>query len=79
VITLYFETDQGRRVPWPRLLQGTPVGPADHCRLLTDVHGFPLTVHAFEGKNGNVHAQDHARQRREAMYSTAIRPTQSGV
>jgi hypothetical protein len=74
-------TDEGGRVPWARLLQGTPVGPQITVGLLTDVHGFPLTVHAFEGKNGDLTSTPRTMlwQRREAMYSTAIRATQSGV
>ena len=32
VSTLYFETDQRRRVPRARVLQGTPAGAADHHR-----------------------------------------------
>jgi hypothetical protein len=49
VTTLYFETDEGPGFSEPGFSKERRLDPQITVGLLTDVHGFPLTVHAFEG------------------------------
>ena len=47
--TLYFETDQGDGFREPGFSKERRLEPQITVGLLTDVRGFPLQVHAFEG------------------------------
>jgi hypothetical protein len=49
VTTLYFETDQGDGFREPGFSKERRLEPQITVGLLTDVRGFPLQVHAFEG------------------------------
>jgi hypothetical protein len=49
VTTLYFETDEGDGFREPGFSKERRLDPQITVGLLTDVRGFPLTVHAFEG------------------------------
>ena len=49
VTTLYFETDAGDGFREPGFSKERRLDPQITVGLLTDVRGFPLTVHAFEG------------------------------
>ena len=49
VTTLYFETDQGDGFREPGFSKERRLEPQITVGLLTDVRGFPLMVHAFEG------------------------------
>ena len=49
VTTLYFETDTGDGFREPGFSKERRLDPQITVGLLTDVRGFPLTVHAFEG------------------------------
>ena len=49
VTTLYFETDQGDGFREPGYSKERRLEPQITVGLLTDVRGFPLMVHAFEG------------------------------
>ena len=49
VTTLYFETDEGDGFREPGFSKERRLDPQITVGLLTDVGGFPLTVHAFEG------------------------------
>jgi Transposase DDE domain len=49
VTTLYFETDEGDGFREPGFSKERRLEPQITVGLLTDVRGFPLTVHAFEG------------------------------
>ena len=49
VTTLYFETDEGDGFREPGFSKERRLEPQITVGLLTDVHGFPLQVHAFEG------------------------------
>lgn len=52
VTTLYFETDQGDGFREPGFSKERRLEPQITVGLLTDVRGFPLQVHAFEGNTG---------------------------
>jgi hypothetical protein len=49
VTTLYFETDEGDGFREPGFSKERRLEPQITVGLLTDVHGFPLQVHAFDG------------------------------
>lgn len=49
VTTLYFETDEGDGFREPGFSKERRLDPQITVGLLTDVRGFPLAVHAFEG------------------------------
>ena len=49
VTTLYFETDQGDGFREPGFSKERRLEPQITVGLLTDVRGFPLQVHAFDG------------------------------
>jgi Transposase DDE domain len=49
VTTLYFETDEGDGFREPGFSKERRLEPQITVGLLTDVRGFPLQVHAFEG------------------------------
>ena len=49
VTTLYFETDEGDGFREPGFSKERRLEPQITVGLLTDVRGFPLMVHAFEG------------------------------
>src|SRR6476659_5483450 len=49
VTTLYFETDQGDGFREPGFSKERRLEPQITVGLLSDVRGFPLQVHAFEG------------------------------
>ena len=49
VTTLYFETDEGDGFREPGFSKERRLEPQITVGLLTDVRGFPLKVHAFEG------------------------------
>ncbi len=51
VTTLYFETDEGDGFREPGFSKERRLEPQITVGLLTDVRGFPLMVHAFEGNN----------------------------
>ena len=55
VTTLYFETDQGDGFREPGFSKERRLEPQITVGLLTDVRGFPLQVHAFDGQ----HRRDH--------------------
>ena len=49
VTTLYFETDKGDGFREPGFSKERRLEPQITVGLLTDVRGFPLQVHAFDG------------------------------
>ncbi len=49
VTTLYFETDEGDGFREPGFSKERRLEPQITVGLLTDVRGFPLQVHAFDG------------------------------
>lgn len=52
VTTLYFETDEGDGFREPGFSKERRLEPQITVGLLTDAHGMPLMVHAFEGNKG---------------------------
>lgn len=55
VTTLYFETDQGDGFREPGYSKERRLEPQITVGLLTDVRGFPLMIHEFEGNKAEKH------------------------
>ena len=62
VTTLYFETDQGDGFREPGFSKERRLEPQITVGLLTDVRGFPLQVHAFDGNTRRDHDDDAGDQ-----------------
>ena len=55
VTSLYFETDEGDEFRKPGFSKERRLEPQITVGLLTDIHGFPLSVGAFEGNMAETH------------------------
>jgi hypothetical protein len=59
VTTLYFEIDEGDGFREPGFSKERRLEPQITVGLLTDVRGFPLLVHAFEGNKAECDTRSH--------------------